>query len=81
MSESPPILTEREEKIIEYLRRDQGKDHSINAAWALLRYAVDLDSEVERLKQVKDQDLSELIKGLRRKSGGLKILSQIISGG
>ncbi|NPV89292.1 MAG: hypothetical protein HPY50_00770 [Firmicutes bacterium] len=81
MPESPPRLTEREEKLIAYLRSESGPDRSIDAAWALIRFAADLDSEAERLKRMEGQDRSELIKELRRKSRGLKALSRIIGGG
>lgn len=80
MDERSVGLTEREAGLIEFLRRDENRAQAVTASWALLRYAIDLDQEAARLERLEGMVFQKVISDLKRKSRGLKELSQLVGG-
>lgn len=79
MSEKTMQLTEKEEELITFLRRNNSVQ-AVTAAWALLKYSIELDNEVLRLKNTETPSPPEVIVDLKARSRGLKLLSQLMGG-
>lgn len=74
-------LTAWEVKLVDIFRRDKERQLSTIAAWALLKYAVELENDAYRLeKECGCSSMADLRKELLAKSGKLKSLSHLLSG-
>ncbi|MDH7479771.1 MAG: hypothetical protein QHH02_07165 [Syntrophomonadaceae bacterium] len=81
MDERQVKLTAWEVKLVDVFRRDKERRLSTVAAWALLKYAVELENDAYRLeKECGCSSMADLRKELLARSGELKALSHLIFG-